>query len=112
MATLTAPYISHSFRSTKQFSRILHRSSIQSVLNYRLNDSINSLTSTRNMSATKAEAKKCLHISNINPCIKTMEYAVRYVFKDQTTQKKVNGHNCANGFDKYLTEVHWLFVRL
>lgn len=76
MATLTAPFISHSFRSTKQFSRILHRSSTQCVLNYRLNNSINCLSSTRNMSDT-ATPKKCLEIHNINPNIKTMEYAVR-----------------------------------
>ena len=81
MATLTAPYISHSFRSTKHFSRILHRSSIQSVLNKRLNNSINCLTSARNMSDNTAKPRKfCLDMSNINPHIKTMEYAVRYVF--------------------------------
>lgn len=76
MATLTSPFISHSFRSSKQFSRILHRSSIQSVLSYRLSEATNLKTSQRKMSSATAE-KKCLHISNINPYIKTMEYAVR-----------------------------------
>lgn len=75
MATLSAPFVSHSIRSTKQLSHILHRSSSQSVLNYCLNNSINSSTSTKNMSTVPQ--KRCLEIANINPCIKTMEYAVR-----------------------------------
>ncbi|CRK91319.1 CLUMA_CG004993, isoform A [Clunio marinus] len=53
-------------------SRHLSRSSSQSVFNSPCIISYNSL---RNMSAIKSS--KCLELDNINPCIKTMEYAVR-----------------------------------
>lgn len=51
----------------------LCRASSQSIAQIQ---NLNSSVSARNMSASKASAK-CLQMENINPCIKTMEYAVR-----------------------------------
>lgn len=55
-------------------SRHLCRSSSTSVLSSQFH-CINPVNSSRNMSTSKLG--KCLKIDNINPCIKTMEYAVR-----------------------------------
>lgn len=39
----------------------------------------NRSVSARNMSASKGASSKCLQMDTINPCIKEMEYAVRYL---------------------------------
>lgn len=51
------------------------RSSSQSFLSSHPVNSVNHSVSSRNMS--KGASGKCLQMDTINPCIKTMEYAVR-----------------------------------
>lgn len=65
------------FIRSSWFSRHLCRSSSQSVLLSQCFNSVNYSVSSRNMSACKGASAKCLQMDNINPCIKTMEYAVR-----------------------------------
>lgn len=57
---------------TSWLSRHLCRSSTVSPVQI-----ISNINSPRNMSSMGASGK-CLQMENINPCIKTMEYAVRY----------------------------------
>lgn len=64
--TMAAQLIS-SVRASRSTISLLGNQCINSV-NYPV---------SRNMSATKGQSKKCLQVDNINPCIKTMEYAVR-----------------------------------
>lgn len=62
------------FVRTSWLSRHLCRSSL-SVSQIQC---INTEVPSRNMSASKGALGKCLQMENINPCIKTMEYAVRW----------------------------------
>jgi hypothetical protein len=72
MATLANPLI---LRCSKHFSNIARAN--RSIFSCQFNNFVNCLASTRTMSDSKGQVKRCLDLATINPCIKTMEYAVR-----------------------------------
>lgn len=64
--------------TTKHFSRIV-RASRSSLFSCEFNSSfVNCLASSSSRNMSDSKAQRCLDMATINPCIKTMEYAVRW----------------------------------